>query len=575
MIDKRIQSLRFLSLFIATIVLARLFYWQVIKGDFFKDLAQRQHTSSNELSARRGQIFANDGSLLVGTAEQYVLYAYRPDMEIEDSSLPPILAPILASSITSTDSGDLKQINDLFLKQETDRLIDRLRIDKNWVSLHTSVTREQKKAIEGLEIKGLGFDTKYIRFYPESSMSAQVLGFVGKDKSGADRGYFGLEGYFDRQLKGVSGKVEMERDALGNPIPIGGFTEFESRDGRDITTTIDRAAQYIVEKTLLKGIERYGAKEGNVIVLDTDSGAVIAMASYPNYFPGKFYEYPSIYHKNPNVANLFEPGSIFKPLVMAAALNEKLITPQTSCDICAGPISIGSFTIGTWNDEYHSGSSMTDVIINSDNTGMVFAARKLGKDKFRDYLSKYGLGQKTGIDLEDEVSGNLKESKEWREIDLATISFGQGIAITPIQMITAINVIANNGNWVRPYLVKTITQKDKVITTIPSEVRSVISQKARDEITEIMIKAVESGESKWAKPKDMQVAGKTGTAQIPVEGHYDEEKTIASFIGFTPANKPKFTMLVSLREPSTSQWGSETAAPLWFEIAKELNLILK
>lgn len=556
-------------------MLGRLFYWQVIKGDFFKDLALRQHTSSNQLSAKRGQIFASDGSLLVGTAEEYVLFIYRPDLEVDVNSLPSILSPILANTITSTDSGDLKVINDQIIKDETSRLIERLRIDKNWVSLNTSVSREQKKAIEDLEIKGLGFDTKYIRFYPESSMSAQLLGFVGKDKSGNDRGYFGLEGYFDRQLKGVAGKVEMERDALGNPIPIGGFTEFESRDGRDLTTTIDRAAQYIVEKALLKGIEKYGAKEGNVIVLDTDSGAVIAMASYPNYFPGKFYEFPSEYHKNPNVANLFEPGSIFKPLVIAAALNEKLITPQTQCDICSGPVNIGSFSIGTWNDEYHKDSTITDVIINSDNTGMVFTARKLGKEKLRDYLSKYGLGQKTGIDLEDEVSGNLKDSKDWREIDLATTSFGQGIAVTPIQMIASINVIANNGIWVRPYIVKTITQKDKVITTIPSETRTVLSQKARDEITEIMVKAVESGESKWAKPKNMQVAGKTGTAQIPVEGHYDDKKTIASFVGFTPANKPKFTMLVSLREPSSSQWGSETAAPLWFEIAKELNLILK
>jgi cell division protein FtsI/penicillin-binding protein 2 len=298
------------------------------------------------------------------------------------------------------------------------------------------------------------------------------------------------------------------------------------------------------------------------------------MASFPDYDPGKFYEFPSDYYKNPAVANLFEPGSIFKPLIMAAALDANVVKPETACDICRGPISVGTYTIGTWNGEYHPETSMTDTIIHSDNTGMVFAARKLGADKLHDYLAKFGLGEKTGIDLEEETTGVLKPAKDWREIDLATTSFGQGIALTPIQVAAAINALANGGVWVKPFIVRAITDQGRVIPTVDSKQRQVLGKDAVAGITQMMIAAVEQGEAKWFKPKNLSVAGKTGTAQIPVSGHYDAEKTIASFVGFSPSVNPKFTMLVSLREPQTSQWGSETAAPLWFDIAKQISLLL-
>ncbi|HEX9007792.1 MAG TPA: penicillin-binding protein 2, partial [Patescibacteria group bacterium] len=417
---------------------------------------------------------------------------------------------------------------------------------------------------ESLKITGLGFDDEFVRYYPDASMSAQTLGFVGQDTAGQEQGYFGLEGFFDRQLKGRSGKVRTEQDAKGDPILVGDYQFLKSIEGKSIKTTIDRRIQYLTENLLKEGITKYQAIAGNVIILESKTGKVKAMASFPNYDPGKFSEFPNTVYKNPNVADLFEPGSIFKVLVMGAGLNEKVVTPDTVCDICAKPVVIGKYAIKTWDGVYHPDSTMTDVIIHSDNTGMVFVGQRLGKQKFADYLNLFGFGKKTGIELQDEVSGDVRKADQFGDIDLATESFGQGIAVTPIQMVAAVNAIANKGTYIAPSIIEGDGSN--------SNSRQVLSPEAAKEMTFIMVQAVDNGEAKWAKPKNMSIAGKTGTAQIPIEGHYDATKTIASFVGFFPPDNPEYTMLVTLKEPQTSQWGSETAAPLWFNIAKQLLL---
>jgi len=393
-------------------------------------------------------------------------------------------------------------------------------------------------------------------------MAAQVLGFVGQDAAGEEQGYFGLEGFQDRLLRGRGGKIRTEQDAKGNPILIGNYQFLHAIEGKPITTTISKKLQYLSETMLKEGIAKYQASAGNVIILESKTGKVRAMASFPNYDPSIFSEFPNTTYKNPNIADLFEPGSIFKVLIMAAGLNEKVVTPETQCDICASPVIIGKYAIKTWNEVYRPNTTMTETIINSDNTGMVFVARKLGKEKFVDYLQKYGLGKKTEIQLQEEVTGVVRNVKDYGDIDLATNSFGQGIAVTPIQMIAAVNTIANGGFYIKPTIIEDEVGKGK----------QVLSPEAVNEMTQIMVQAVDMGEAKWAKPQGMSIAGKTGTAQIPIEGHYDLTKTIASFIGFFPANNPQYTILVTLREPQTSPWGSETAAPLWFAIAKQLML---
>ena len=283
-----------------------------------------------------------------------------------------------------------------------------------------------------------------------------------------------------------------------------------------------------------------------------------------------FFNYPREYYKNPIVADQYEPGSTFKTLIMSAGLNEKVIEPKTTFNEEA-PVKVGEYLIRTWNNEYHGEMTMIEVLQRSSNPGMVFVGQQLGKDKLYDYIEKFGIGEKTGIDIEGEAAAQIRPRSEWREIELATASFGQGIAVTPIQMVRAVAALANNGNLMEPLVVKKlIDPRGKIIDRQPKKIRQVVSSATARVITEMMINAVDQGEAKWAKPPGYRIAGKTGTAQIPVAGHYDAEKTIASFVGFAPADDPKFVMLTLLREPSSSPWGSETAAPLFFAIAKEL-----
>jgi cell division protein FtsI/penicillin-binding protein 2 len=548
----RLRVVSLLIPFIFIVIVARLFYWQIIRGPEMEAKASRQHETVTTLKAKRGNILDSEGNVLVGSKNLYHLYVYKPQLEIGKDELVNKLMALLEKTETASTESQLR-----------DYLNQRLDLKSNWISIKHFLSPEEKNKIKDQKIVGIGFEDEFVRYYPESSMSAHILGFVGQDMAGQEQGYFGLEGFYDRWLKGREGKVRTEKDASGNPILIGNYQFYNASEGKSVQTTIDKKVQYLTEQLLKEGIEKYQALAGNVTIIETSTGKVRAMASFPNYDPSKFSEFPSLFYKNPIVADLFEPGSVFKVLVMAAGFNEKVVTPETQCDICASPVIIGKYSIRTWDETYRENASMTDVIVHSDNTGMVFVARKLGGEKFLEYLKLYGFGKKTGIQLQDEVGGSiLSDGNKYRDIDLATNSFGQGIAITPLQMTAAANTIANGGVYISPTLIE----------NEPGSKTNVLSKEAAVQMTQVMKLAVENGEAKWSKPKNLSVAGKTGTAQIPIEGKYDLEKTIASFVGFFPAENPKYTMLVTLREPKTSTWGSETAAPLWFNIAKQLLL---
>lgn len=406
-------------------------------------------------------------------------------------------------------------------------------------------------------------------------MSAHLLGFVGEDEQGKQRGYFGLEGYYDNELKGKAGSTYFEQDALGRPIPLSKELEEKPFPGRSLFLNLDRSLQFIIEESLKKGLVKYQALSGLVLVMNPKNGAILGMASFPDYDPGNYYNFDSELFRNPAISSAFEPGSIFKVLVMAAGIDSGAIGAEEICTRCSGPRTIADYTIKTWNEKYYPDSSMTDVIVHSDNVGMVYVSEKLGRKRFYNYLEKFGFGEKTGIDLQGEIIPPLKKESDWLTIDLATASFGQGIAVTPIQVLTAISTIANKGWLYQPQVVKKIMEEHESLTIKPIRKSQVISEATAQAVTQMMVEAVEKGEAKWAKPSGYQIAGKTGTAQIPIAGHYDPEKTIASFVGFAPAQDPKFVMLVILREPKTSPWGSETAAPLWFEIAKEIFRLWK
>lgn len=531
------------------VILMKLFYWQIVKADSLREAGRTQSSLSLVTTAKRGDILFNDGFPVATNKVSYLLYANPKKVDSKDNYAN-LLAPVL-----SVDAASISA---------------RLSQNLYWVSLQSRLTYEQKTQIEGFKLGALGFEQQTERNYPEASMAAHLVGFVGKNQDGEDQGYFGLEGYYDRQLRGRPGSTYLIKDAVGNPI-LTDVREDKKIDGRDLVTSIERSVQYVVDTDLKKGIEQYQAEGGSVIVMETKTGKILAASSYPKFDPQKYWEFDGSTYTSPIISSLYEPGSTFKVLVMAAGIDSGLVTPDTRCDSCAGPVEIGGYNIKTWNDQYLPNITMNEVIQHSDNTGMVFVSKKLGLERFVDYIKKFGLGSITGIDIQGEVTEALRPLKKWHEIDLATASFGQGISVTPIQLITAVNSIANGGKLMRPMVVdKIITPDNRTIQIKPQEVGQTVSSATAKVVTWMMVNAVEKGEAKFAKIPNYNIAGKTGTAQIPVAGHYDPTNTNASFIGFFPAEDPKITMLVVINKPHSSIYGAETAAPTFFSIARDL-----
>ncbi|HZZ99030.1 MAG TPA: penicillin-binding protein 2 [Candidatus Saccharimonadia bacterium] len=573
--ETRVRVVRLVVLTMFALVIARLFYWQVLQSDRLKAEAESQYNSVSTTNASRGRIFTADGYPLVTNQDVYTVFA-NPKALSEPA--PAVATQLMPFMMQTLDGIDVAQVaTDEARRKEletnwTSTLLSKLTTDASWVALKRKLPRPIKDQISSLQIGGLGFDREETRYYPEASMAAQLLGFVGNDDNGNPQGYFGIEGMFDRELRGKEGLLKQEKDAAGLPIALGAFDTIQSQDGRDIVLTIRRDLQFMLEEKLKAGMEKYGSKTAEGVIMDPHTGAILAMASFPQYDPAKFYQYDPQLYKNPIVNDVYEPGSTFKILTVSAGIDAGAVQPDTQCDACSGPMEINGYSIKTWNNKYYPNTTMTAGLIHSDNTAMMFAASKMGKDTFVNYIHSFGLGEKTDVDLQDEALPPLRS--DWKDIDAATASFGQGIAVTGIQMARIAQVIANGGVMMRPMLVASVKQGDQTITVQPKEIRRVISKETADKVTQMMISSATYGDAKWALPKGYSIAGKTGTAQVAISGHYDETKTVASFVGFAPADNPKFVMLIKMREPSTSQWGSETAAPLWFSIARDLFMRL-
>jgi len=539
----KILFIFFLTCFLLIIV--KLFYLQVISP---KKTFSNLYLKSEKLLPERGKIYDHFLTPLALNQNSYLLYL--EPKKIDDQ---------------------LKLVKFLSEKLEMEEASLEAKIDlsKEWIAIKAGIEEDKKNEIEKLNIKGVGFEKQIKRFYPEASLSAHILGFVGKNEAGDDVGYFGIEGFYNQDLAGLPGLFASERDLFGKPIFIGIQNRYQPENGRDLVLTIDKTVQEIAKRNLLKGMERYQAKQGCVIIADPKTMAIISLVCLPDYDLDKYYQFNESYFRNHAVSDLYEPGSIFKPLIMAAALEEKKIKPDEIMDE-TGPVKIGEYEIKTWNNKYEGKISMTRILEKSSNVGMVYVGEKLGKNKLYQYLQKYGVGEETGIDLQGEVSGYLKPKNLWYPIDYATATFGQGIALTPIQMIRAFSSIVNGGNLLRPYLVEKIISKKGEIKIKPKVERRVISERTSAIIRKMLVSTVENAEVKWDRPKNIKIGGKTGTAQVAIQGHYDPSLTNASFIGFAPADDPKFIILVTYKEPRTSTWGSETAAPTFFEIVKEL-----
>ncbi|HVA96436.1 MAG TPA: penicillin-binding protein 2 [Candidatus Acidoferrales bacterium] len=532
------------------LIITRLFYWQVVKAQELSAIGQAQYDQQIVSPAQRGEIKTADGFTIAADKLAYLVFT-NPKVVKDKQNEADVLGNFL----------DIKSATISALLSE----------NKFWVPIKSSVENSVKEKIDSKNLPGVGFQEETVRYYPEASMAAHMLGFVGKDVNGNDAGYFGLEGYYDRLLSGKNGFAEVVHDASGHPILAKMNDSTVKVDGSSLVLHIDRRIQFMLDEELKKGIQKYGAKSGMAAIMDPKTGGILAMSSFPTYDPAHYQDYSDTLYTDPFITSTYEPGSTFKPLIMSAAINEGLVKPDTQCTICSGPVQIGDYAIHTWDDHYFANTTMTDVIVHSDNTGMVFVGQKLGLDRILQYLQRFGIGDTTGIDLQGEAAPPLHPQNQWYPIDLATATFGQGITVTPIELLDAVASIANNGKRMEPHVVAAVQTPDgQTIPIPPKEIDQPISATTAQVMTQIMVDAVNNGEAKFARLKGYDIAGKTGTAQIPVAGHYDPTKTIASFEGFAPANDPKFVMLVVVDEPSSSIYGSETAAPIFFAVAKDI-----
>jgi stage V sporulation protein D (sporulation-specific penicillin-binding protein) len=526
------------------LIIVKLFYIQVLHPystgtDYLK---------TRKIPAERGKIYDRNDQPLVVNQTTYLLYA-EPKKTTEKDKLVRKVA-----ELTKMDEASIEA---------------KINTDSYWASLKSGIGKDIKDKLLKLNIPGIAFEEEYRRYYPESSLAAQLLGFVGKNKDGDNVGYFGVEGFYDKDLAGLPGLLKSDRDLSDKPIFFGTQDRIEPENGRDFILTVDRAVQQIIKNRLQAGLERYQAKEGCVIVADPMTLEILGMSCLPDFDPDKYYLSSEDFFKNSTITDLYEPGSIFKPLVMAAGIESKAIKPDEIYNE-EGPVTIGDYSIKTWDSKYEGKISMTRILEKSSNVGMVYIGEKLGNKRLYQYINDYGFGQSTGIDLQGEVTSYLRPENQWYPIDYATATFGQGIAITPMQMVRAFAVLINGGKLLVPHVVLRIDAEGREQSIQTKVTRTVLSERTSSIIKKMLQSTVDNGEVKWAKPKGYAIGGKTGTAQIPIAGHYDPSKTIASFIGFAPVDHPKFMALVILREPKASQWGSETAAPIFFEIAKDL-----
>ncbi len=465
------------------------------------------------------------------------------------------------------DPEVLKQFY-IFMAERNDLVAEALDVKSDGMYL--------KESNEPFKLEGFSYELVPFRYYPEGSIGSHILGFTNYQND-EQRGRYGLEGFFDDELFGRYGELSSERGAGG--LVIVNDRQYEKKtDGSSLVLTIDRSAQFTSCKLLNEAVERYGASGGSVIIVDPSTGAILAMCSAPDYDPNTSQAVDDIkIFNNPAVFDQYEPGSVFKAITMAAALDQEKVTPETTY-VDKGQIMIPGWPKPIKNSDYethggHGVTNMVTVLEQSLNTGAIFAMESIGPRAFADYVTRFGFGEKTGIELEGESEGNIKSITGSRisEISAATASFGQGITVTPLQMVMSYAAIANGGELMKPYIVQEIIGPDgsRSITS-PSVPRRIISERTAALLTGMLINVVENGHSQKMKIPGYYTAGKTGTAQVAsATSRGYSGKHNHTFIGMVPANNPKFVILTKIDSPR-ALYAESTAVPLSYDITRFL-----
>lgn len=533
-------------------VIVRAFYLQIIQHEDMIKRADKQHQRIVPLTPARGAIMDRNGTPLAVSVEMDSCYAEpRHIQDIEGTAA--VLAPFLGTS-----------------KSE---MVKKLTTSKHFVWLERKLTPEAAVRIKNMKLRGIGFVKENKRFYPNIEIAAHVLGFTGREPNGLE----GIELKYDATILGNTGYLITERDNLGRDIAVKNTVIKNTSPGKNVILTLDKNIQYITEKELAKAVTESGAKNGMALVMESNSGRILAMANYPSYNPNSYSKYSQAELRNRIVADSFEPGSTFKVFLIAAALEEKIIKPADMFNCENGSYKIADRTI---HDTHSYGRlSVTDILKYSSNIGAAKIGFKLGDERLFRYLKNFGFGERTGIDLPGESPGNLRDNRRWYGVDLANISFGQGVSASAIQLAAAISAVANGGNLMKPYIVERILDDSgqEVQKFDPQTIQRVLSESTAHQVTKMMESVTSNGGTGTnAAVEGFRVAGKTGTAQKvdSVTRRYGAKRT-ASFIGFIPADKPRLTILVVVDEPKTSQYGGVVAAPAFRAIAQSSLVYLK
>jgi len=458
------------------------------------------------------------------------------------------------------------------LALDRDNLAKKLKKRQAFTWIKRKVDNHVARDVKMLNLSGIGLTQESRRYYPHDNLAAHILGFTGIDSQGLD----GVELTFDNYLKGRNGSIVVEYDARGREIPSASHRFIKPIDGHNIYLTIDIVIQQIVERGLERVMQETGAKATTIIAMDPNTGEILAMANRPDYNPNRFAEYSPKLWRNIAVANTYEPGSTFKIITTSAVLGEKVVSLNDRF-FDPGAVEVQGRHIHCWKAGGHGSQTFQEVVENSCNVGFVNAGLKLGSDSFYKYLDAFGMGQLTNIDLAGEAKGIIIKKSKVQPLDIATMSMGQSIAVTPIQLITALSAVANDGQRLRPQIVREVRTKDGEIIRgfQPDIVSQVIDKQTAQEVKKVLESVVENGTGKGAYLEGFRIAGKTGTAQKVGEGGYMAGKYIASFAGFTPADNPQIAMLVIIDEPIGMYYGGVIAAPAFAAVMKDILQYLK
>jgi len=548
----RVLVLRTFFLIGGGLIFFRLLFLQVATHDKWVAMAQDLHGAEIEITADRGEVFIDDGG------QPYPLAVNR---EIPTVYLVP--KEVTDPERVASELSRILQVDRELLMYKMRNREDPFEIVKKRINDH------ERAQISELKLAGVRFLPEKYRYYPAGELASHVIGFASLQDNGKVGGY-GIEASMNKLLLGSSGNLQQEKDAAGRWLPLTDRKVTDALHGANIYLTLDRNIQFETEKIMHEAVEKYASDRASAIVMDPKTGRILAMASSPQFDPNKYREVEDYADfLNTTLSLAYEPGSIMKPITMAIGLEEGKVTPDSEFSD-PGVISIGGFDIRNAEDKTYGQSSMYKVLEESINTGVIYVERQVGNEAFRDYMKRFGFGEKTGVELPAELAGDIRSLERTKQdIQFYTASFGQGITTTPIQMVQAYGAMANKGVMMKPQVISRIEHADgRIEERKPEKVRQVLGEKASEDIGKMLRTVVTKGHGKKADVPGYLVGGKTGTAQVAKSGSkgYEEGLTIGSFIGYAPIQDPQFVVLVKLDNPKNVEWAESSAAPAFGEI---------